>query len=275
LNVVRTVAEMAALGGRDIGFVPTMGAFHEGHLALMRAARMHHQRVCVSLFVNPLQFGGNEDIDRYPRNEARDFELAAEEGVDLMFAPAAKEIYPRQSTTVHVSEITDKWEGKSRPGHFDGVATVVAKLFNIVSPEAAYFGWKDLQQCAVVSRLVEDLNMPLRLVFMDTVRAADGLALSSRNAYLSPDERAKAPQLYETLCRAGAAIREGADSIETVLVSARNHLAEVGFEIDYLDMVSLSNLEPIRVASNAALIVAAKLGTTRLIDNLRMSDAVT
>lgn len=260
---------MSALGGGDLGFVPTMGAFHEGHLSLMRAARERHERAAVSLFVNPLQFSRGEDLDRYPRNEERDFSLAEGAGVDYLFAPSRGEIYPRESTTIRVPEITEIWEGKSRPGHFDGVATVVAKLFNIVHPQIAYFGWKDLQQCLVIRRMTEDLNIPVELEFMETVREPDGLALSSRNAYLSPEERQKAPRLQGTLAWIADELDKKTREPQELLAMAREDLTRNGFDVDYLELVSLADLQPTNSSRNAALIVASRLGTTRLIDNLR------
>lgn len=270
MRVVRAIAEMMALGGGDLGLVPTMGAFHEGHLTLMREARRHHTGVCVSLFVNPLQFGPGEDFEKYPRDEERDHRLAEEAGVDILFAPKRSEVYPRQSTTIHVAELTDAWEGSVRPGHFDGVATVVCKLFHITRPRAAYFGWKDLQQCLVIRRMVEDLNMPVDLRFLDTVREADGLAMSSRNAYLSSEERARAPVIRETLLRAEAEMRRGNGSIDDILSGARGELELLGLTVDYLELVSMENMQPVRCRTNATLIVAVRLGATRLIDNLRI-----
>lgn len=260
---------MAAARMPDTAFVPTMGAFHEGHLHLMREAKKDGRPVCVSLFVNPLQFGPAEDLSRYPRNEQRDFDLAEQQGVDVIFAPVPAELTDHQNVSIHVKGLTERWEGAARPGHFDGVATIVAKLFNIVLPNVAYFGWKDLQQCLVIRQMVDDLNMPVRLEFLDTVRESDGLAMSSRNAYLSPEEREVAPRLYQTLQTASREIHADAD-IDGVLHSSRQSLAQSGFVVDYFELVSLRNLEPIRARSDCALIVAAKLGTTRLIDNLRL-----
>lgn len=262
---------MRSLGGGDLGFVPTMGAFHEGHLSLMREARQHHKTVCVSLFVNPLQFGPNEDLEKYPRNEARDFELANSVGVDIVFAPSREEIYPRQSTMIHVAGLSDLWEGQVRPGHFDGVATVVAKLFNIVRPDIAYFGWKDLQQCLVINRMTEDLNQGVKLKFLDTVREPDGLAMSSRNAYLTPELRAKAPLLQRALGNLVGSFSNNAGDIDAQLENGRELLSSSGFLVDYLELVSLSDLRPVRKLDDAALIVAAKLGSTRLIDNVRLA----
>lgn len=271
MRVLRTRSEFQEHAGGDLGFVPTMGAFHEGHLSLMREAMKSHERTCVSLFVNPLQFGQGEDFSRYPRDEERDFRLAREVGVDLMFAPDVNEIYPRNSTTIHVPEITDLWEGASRPGHFDGVATVVSKLLNIVQPRTAYFGWKDLQQCLVIQRMVEDLNTGIHLSFQETVREPDGLALSSRNAYLDPERRATAPKLYETLVHLSQIAGEGlsADSIEQKLDEAREKLTGFGFDVIYLELVSALTLTPLREGGSAAVIAAARLGSTRLIDNVR------
>jgi pantoate--beta-alanine ligase len=261
---------MSAHRSDDTGFVPTMGAFHEGHISLMRAARREHRNVCVSLFVNPLQFGRNEDLSRYPRNEQRDFEMADEAGVDVMFVPTADEMYPQTPTTIHVHDLSERWEGESRPGHFDGVATVVAKLFNIVAPRTAYFGWKDLQQCLVIRRMVSDLNMRLDLEFLDTVREHDGLAMSSRNTYLSAEERSVAPMLHRTLTQVIERISTNLESVERSIDDGRNTLQSAGFNVEYLDLVSMSDMRQFRTEADAALIVAARLGTTRLIDNLRL-----
>jgi pantoate--beta-alanine ligase len=193
-----------------------------------------------------------------------------------MFAPSRQEIYPRQSTVIHVAEITDKWEGKSRPGHFDGVATVVAKLFNIVRPRAAYFGWKDLQQCLVIKRMVEDLDMPVSLSFRDTVRERDGLAMSSRNAYLDSEHRKRAPLLYETLRGLATRFRQAefsGVSIDRELSASAARLAREGFSVDYLDFVDLEGMGPLRKEGKGAIIVAARIGDTRLIDNLQIDPA--
>ncbi len=258
---------MQQLAGGDLGFVPTMGAFHEGHMQLMREAREHHSVAAVSLFVNPLQFGPNEDLANYPRDEARDFRLADEAGIDIMFAPTVDEIYPHAGTTIKVPDLTTRWEAEIRPGHYDGVATVVAKLFNIVRPRTAYFGWKDLQQCLVIKRMVEDLNMPVMLGFVDTVREDDGLAMSSRNAYLSPEERCKAPQLSRTISR--VASEKGSAQ---ALAEARKSLEGDGFLVDYLAAVNAGTLQPLNPQDReGAIIVAARLGKTRLIDNMRFA----
>jgi pantoate--beta-alanine ligase len=270
LKIVRSVAEMATLGGGDLGFVPTMGAFHKGHITLMEEARRHHATVCVSLFVNPLQFGPNEDLAKYPRDESRDFALAEEARVDIVFAPTQQEIYPRPSTVVEVPELTNRLEGAVRPGHFDGVATVVAKLFNIVRPRIAYFGWKDLQQCLVIRRMVEDLNMAVHLEYLETVREPDGLAMSSRNAYLNARERQTAPLLFKTITSLARSFEGDGGDMDLALEASRRELSNNGFSVDYLDLVSLRDLQPIRTTDNAAIVVAARLGSTRLIDNCRL-----
>lgn len=261
---------MESLGAKALGFVPTMGAFHEGHLSLMREARKNHALVCVSLFVNPLQFGANEDFGRYPRNEDRDFSMAKEAGVDIMFAPSTEQIYPRKTTTIHVAGLSELWEGKTRPGHFDGVATVVAKLFNIVRPHSAYFGYKDLQQCFTIRRMVEDLNMPVQLHFIETVREPDGLAFSSRNVYLTADQRRAAPMLYKTLVSVAKSIEHREDAPGRLVKGGKSRLEDHGFDVDYLELVSTDDFQRTEVVTHSALIVAARLGTTRLIDNLRL-----
>ena len=247
-----------------------MGAFHQGHLSLMRTCREECDVCVVSLFVNPTQFGPNEDFSLYPRNEARDFEMAERIGVDAIFAPSVDSMYEGSQTSIHVAGVSDRWEGERRPGHFDGVATVVAKLFLIVRPNRAYFGEKDYQQCAVLRQMVRDLNFPLELRFCPTVRESDGLAMSSRNVYLSPEERAVAPLLKATLEKT-AGLLEASPSdreIEAVLASARSELAQGGFEVDYFALVNSRTLEPLLSRDvPSRLIAAAKLGRTRLIDN--------
>lgn len=256
---------MRSCGGGGLNFVPTMGAFHEGHLSLMREAK-RRGRACVSIFVNPLQFGPAEDLSRYPRNEARDLALAEAEGVDIVFIPSPEAMYPRPSTTVHVAQVGDRWEGARRPGHFDGVATVVAKLFHLIQPTTAIFGWKDFQQCLVIRRMVEDLNLPVRLRFLDTVREPDGLAMSSRNAYLSVEERTRAPELHRALERLKALPEIRSDELESEIRT----LTGYGFEVDYLAFVDFEALEPQEGRGPGAVIVAARLGKTRLIDNVRI-----
>lgn len=271
MKIVKTIAELDRIPGQSVGFVPTMGFFHEGHLALMRASKKRHDRTVVSIFVNPTQFGEGEDFERYPRDLDRDAGMAEAVGVDLIFAPSVEEMYPRRTTEVVVSGVTDRWEGAFRPGHYRGVATVVAKLFGIVRPDTAYFGLKDLQQCLVLRRMVQDLNLPVGLRFEQTVREPDGLALSSRNVYLSADHRALAPHLNQELRGIRDRVVENSD-VRRAIDDARTRLTKQGFAIDYLEMVDLDAMAPIdHIESESALIVAAKLGKTRLIDNLIIS----
>jgi pantoate--beta-alanine ligase len=279
MRTVRTVGELrAALAARraagDIGLVPTMGYFHEGHLSLMRQARDDCATVVVSLFVNPTQFGEGEDLDAYPRDEARDAELAAEQGVDLLFAPSADEVYPAGfGTTVQVHGLTDVLCGEHRPDHFDGVTTVVTKLLNMVQPDVAYFGQKDAQQAIVIRKLVRDLDMPVRIDVLPTVREPDGLALSSRNAYLSAEERERALALSRALKAADATVAEGRRDAASVLASARAELEARGVEPEYLELRSADDLSPAeRVNGKTLLAVAARLGRARLIDNTILGD---
>jgi pantoate--beta-alanine ligase len=247
-----------------------MGAFHDGHLSLMRAARADCDTVVVSLFVNPTQFAPTEDLDSYPRDEARDADLAAATGADYLFAPPIEEVYPDGfATTVHVEGLTEVLDGASRgPEHFAGVATVVTKLLNMVGPDIAYFGQKDAQQTLVIRRLVRDLDIPTRIEMLPTVRDLDGLALSSRNAYLEPDERGRALALSRALRAAEARVAEGEREGRAVLAAARAELDAEGIEPEYLELRSTDNLNPVdRVNGSTLLAVAAKVGRARLIDN--------
>ena len=247
-----------------------MGALHEGHLELVRRAKRHGGTTIVSVFVNPTQFGPSEDFARYPRDLNRDAALAESAGADVVYAPSVETMYPRGPITrVVVPKVTDRYEGAIRPGHFEGVATVVLKLFNQVRPDIALFGRKDLQQCAVVRRMVEDLDLGVSLEFVPTFREPDGLAMSSRNAYLSADERMLAPRLHETLERLALNLEE--ENVEERLDVERRNLESSGFKVDYLDLVSLRTFEAMRAfGPERALIVAARLGRTRLIDNLEL-----
>ncbi len=276
MKVVRTIAEMrtaideARGQGQSVGLVPTMGAFHEGHLSLMRAARAESDLVVVSLFVNPTQFAANEDLDVYPRTEETDAALAADAGVDILFAPAAEEIYPDGfATTIHVTGISEVMCGKTRgPEHFDGVATVVTKLFQIVTPDAAYFGQKDAQQILVIRRLVRDLNFRVQIVACPIVREADGLAMSSRNAYLDPASRARATALNRALDAAQATVDGGETGSAAVIGAARAVLVAAGIEPEYLDLRSPDDLRDLdSVGDSALLVLAAQVGPARLIDN--------
>ncbi len=263
---------LAPLRGRKrIGFVPTMGAFHEGHLALMRQAKRECDYVVVSLFVNPLQFGPKEDFAAYPRPMALDRKQAQAAGVDLLWTPAAEEVYPSPYRTfVDVEEITRRWEGAVRPGHFRGVATVVAKLFQVVQPDRAYFGQKDYQQTRVIRQMVKDLHFAVSIRIFPTVREKDGLAMSSRNQRLSPAERAAAPILFKALKQAKDRIRQGIHESFPLLQEVEASIqAEPLARIDYAALCDPASLEPIeRIQKEAVLLLAVKIGSVRLIDNL-------
>ncbi|USA47133.1 pantoate--beta-alanine ligase [Acinetobacter sp. C26M] len=254
-----------------IGFVPTMGNLHEGHLTLVREAKKLCDVVVVSIFVNPIQFGAGEDFDSYPRTLEQDSRLLADVGCDIIFAPSVEQMYgthPRL-TNISVGQITDDLCGKSRPGHFDGVAVVVTKLFNIVQPDYAFFGQKDYQQLAVIRQLVQDLNMPLEVIGVPIIRAEDGLALSSRNGYLTEQQRAVAPTIYQLLKQAEQQLHEGR-ALTQVLENISAQLTQAGFVVDYVE-ARQTNLQPIQqFDQNLVLFIAAKLGSTRLIDNLQI-----
>ena len=275
MKALRTIAETRAAldeAPRPVGLVPTMGALHEGHLSLVEAARERSKTVVMSIFVNPLQFGPNEDFARYPRSEEKDVAAAEAAGVDFLFMPSVKEMYPEdRSTAVHVSGVTERFEGAVRPGHFDGVATVVAKLFGIVGPEFAYFGQKDAQQLAVIRRMTADLSIPVEVVGCETVREADGLALSSRNVYLSDDERRRSLSLWAALQAGAEALREGSDVAEAEERMTRVLAAETD-AVDYAAVVDPDTFEQARPGGRQLLIVAARLGSTRLIDNLLVEE---
>lgn len=277
LTTVATIAELRATldarraAGASVGFVPTMGYLHAGHTSLMDAARAETDVVVTSIFVNPLQFAAHEDLDSYPRDLARDTALAEAHGVDLLFVPSVTEMYPEPvATTVSVAGVSQGYEGASRPTHFDGVATVVAKLFNIVGPCRAYFGEKDFQQLAVVRRMVADLSAPVTVVGCPTVREDDGLAMSSRNAYLTDAERAAAPVLYRAL-RAGAAAVEAGERDPDAVVTAMTEVVatEPLAELDYAAVVDAATLEvPRPLRGELRLLIAARFGKARLLDNL-------
>lgn len=276
---MQTVRGVAALreardawrgAGERVALVPTMGALHAGHMALVAEARRRAARVVVSIFVNPAQFGPNEDFAAYPRREAKDAAMLIDAGCDLLWAPDAATMYPTGfASSVHVAGVADRWDGAARPGHFDGVATVVAKLFNQVNPDVALFGEKDFQQLGVVRRMAADLDMAVEIVGVATVREDDGLALSSRNAYLSDDERSRARALPRALGEAAAAIERGGDA-EGALALARRRLTDAGFDsVEHVALVDPGTLSAVADASRPArLIAAARIGRTRLIDNL-------
>ncbi|HWJ37808.1 MAG TPA: pantoate--beta-alanine ligase [Sphingomicrobium sp.] len=273
MQIVRNSEELAqARAGlaASLALVPTMGALHAGHLALVTEARKRAETVAVSIFVNPSQFGEGEDFSRYPRQEQKDAEMLRSAGCDLLWMPPVEEVYPEGfSTSVRVSVVSERWEGEARPGHFDGVATVVAKLLLSVGPNVALFGEKDFQQLAVIRRMVRDLNMPVEIVGVPTVRDADRLALSSRNAYLTAQERHQAKALPEALSAARSSIKGGLPVFEA-LNEGRAALRDAGFSrIDYFALVDAATLEPLEEPSGEMrLISAAVIGTTRLIDNL-------
>ena len=279
---LRRLLDAARADGRAVGFVPTMGYLHEGHVSLMRAARVDTDVVVSSVFVNPLQFAAHEDLDDYPRDLDRDASLAEGAGVDFLFVPPVEEMYPDGHpipTTVSVAGVSEGFEGASRPTHFAGVATVVAKLFSIVGPCAAYFGEKDFQQLAVVRRMVVDLSMPVEVVGCETVREPDGLAMSSRNAYLTDDQRAAAPVVNEALRTAAAAIEAG----ETDPAAVRRIMADVvasktgpatDSELDYCDVVDAATFAtPNPLAGDLRLLIAVRFASTRLIDNVGVTAA--
>ena len=284
MKTLRTIAEVRAhvaaarRAGRSVGLVPTMGAFHAGHEALMRAARDGYDDVVVSLFVNPTQFNEAADLDAYPRTEASDAAIAEELGVDALFAPAAAELYPGGfATRIRVAGLGGVLEGAERgPEHFDGVCTVVCKLLNIVRPDAAYFGQKDAQQVVVLRRMIRDLDIPVAMEIVPTVRAGDGLALSSRNARLGPDDRERATALSRALRAVADAIAAGERDAERAAARGRAVLAEARIEPEYLTVADPATLEPLeRVEGSALVLVAARVGPARLIDNVLIEQVAT
>ncbi len=272
---LRTAIAAARNKGLTVGFVPTMGNLHKGHLQLVRRAKSVCDIVVVSIFVNPLQFGANEDLDTYPRTMSADKEKLFAEGVQLLFAPGVDEIYPEGMsvhTQVNVPDICDSLCGANRPGHFLGVATVVSKLFNIVQPDTAVFGQKDFQQLAVIRKMVKDQCIPVQIIGQATARAEDGLALSSRNGFLSKRERQVAPTLHRILVECRDAIACGYDNYQELEQHARVQLLATGFELDYFSILDSSTLKPVTVdTEDIVLAVAAGLGSTRLIDNITLS----
>lgn len=281
MNTLHSIAQVrAAIGrareeGRRIGLVPTMGNLHEGHLALVEKALQRTDCVIVSIFVNPLQFGPNEDLDSYPRTLTEDQQKLLDTGAHMVFAPSAAEMYPQGMaghTRISVPQVSEGLCGASRPGHFEGVATVVAKLFNIVQPDLAVFGEKDYQQLAVIRKMTHDLCLPVQILGEPTVRAADGLALSSRNGYLSPAERSQAPALYASLQWIAEQIRSGKRDHQALLQQATDKIVQAGMQLDYLQLRDADNLgEPHPNSHELVVLVAAWLGKTRLIDNLRIA----
>jgi pantoate--beta-alanine ligase len=280
---LRTVADLRAAlaeprrAGQTIGLVPTMGALHEGHLSLIRQARADCDVVVMSLFVNPSQFNEARDLAAYPRDEERDLDLAADNGADIVFAPPVEEVYPDGfATTVTVAGLTESLEGAHRgPPHFDGVTTVVTKLFNMAQPDLAYFGQKDAQQALVIKRLVRDLDIPVAIEICPTVREPDGLAMSSRNALLSPDERTRATALHRALAAAAEAVAAGERDATAVATLARTELQTAEIEPEYLELVDADSLEPVSdINGDVVAVIAARVGNTRLIDNQPLSTVI-
>jgi pantoate--beta-alanine ligase len=277
IDTLRENVSAAREQGKTVVLIPTMGFLHKGHLSMVEAARKQdedHEKVYIvmSIFVNPLQFGPNEDFDKYPRNLVRDSRLAQEAGVDLLFTPSVQEMYPQgQSlTAVSVAEVTTGLCGASRPGHFQGVTTVVAKLFNIVLPDVAFFGQKDYQQFVVIKQMCEDLNIPVILVAVPTVREADGLAMSSRNSYLQPEERKQAPVLYRSLQEAAQLISAGERKVEVIRGKIKQRITqETNGKIEYIEIRNSDNLAQLETINCPVVIaLAVHFGSTRLIDNI-------
>jgi pantoate--beta-alanine ligase len=270
--VMRELASRSRRNGESIGFVPTMGALHDGHLSLFARARAEARRLIVSVFVNPLQFGPREDFERYPRNELHDARLCRRAGVDWVFMPSARSMYPPGfSTKVSPGDTGDLWEGAHRPGHFTGVLTVVLKLLEVVRPDVLYLGQKDAQQAALVGRMVQDLNLPVRVTVCPTIRERDGLALSSRNVYLSPEERTRARGFHRALRAGRRAALRGATSAQEILGEARRTLEREARpeHVDYIALVDPRSFEPLKALDRRALLIGAvRIGKTRLIDNV-------
>jgi pantoate--beta-alanine ligase len=290
LKICTTIHEMRSASralrgaGKRLGFVPTMGALHEGHLSLVRAARASSDVVAASIFVNPTQFGPNEDLAKYPRSLERDREMLEREGVELLFAPSVEEMYPTAAdrsvrptaaTWVTVEQLSSKLDGSSRPGHFRGVTTVVAKLFHAVEPDAAFFGQKDAAQVAIIRRMVRDLNLPVEIVVCPIVREADGLAMSSRNAYLDPEQRKRALVLHRSLVRVQSLAAAGERDAAKLAAAGREEIArETTVRLDYFEIVDPDTLDSVEDVSGGALVaVAAFVGSTRLIDNVLLPSA--
>ncbi len=274
IAAMRTACRAAKRENKSLGFVPTMGALHEGHLSLMHAAKKECDVVAASIFVNPTQFGPNEDYSKYPRTLERDAAMLQQEGVDLLFTPTVDEMYPNGATTfVEVGSLGERLCGRFRPGHFRGVATIVSKLFHIIEPDVAYFGQKDAAQCAVIKRMVRDLDMPVRIAVCPITREADGLAMSSRNAYLTSVQRTQALVLSRVLQRVQELFSHG-DKDSAKLITAANSIfaTEPAVHLEYVEIVDAGSLEPIQTTAKGTLVaVAAKVGGTRLIDNLLLS----
>jgi pantoate--beta-alanine ligase len=272
---MRAAGRAARQGGKRVGLVPTMGALHEGHLSLVRAAKACCDLVAVSIFVNPAQFGPNEDLAKYPRTFERDCALLSKENVEVVFAPSVEDMYPHGAVTwVTVEELSNKLDGRSRPGHFRGVTTVVSKLFHIVEPRVAFFGQKDAAQVAIIRRMVRDLYIPVEIVACPIVREPDGLAMSSRNTYLNSEQRKQALVLHRSLMRVKELAEEGEHSAAKLIVMGlKEFAAEPSVRLDYFEIVDPDNFDPLAEVSKGALVaVAAYVAETRLIDNILLTD---
>jgi pantoate--beta-alanine ligase len=268
---MRAASRSARQSGKRLGFVPTMGALHEGHLSLVRAARAACEVVAASIFINPTQFGPNEDLAKYPRSFEHDCELLEREGIEFLFVPSVEEMYPAGAVTwVTVEELSSKLDGRSRPGHFRGVTTVVSKLFHIVEPDVAFFGQKDAAQVAIIRRMVRDLNFPVEIVACPIVREPDGLAMSSRNAYLNAEQRKQALVLHGSLMRVAQLVNQGERDAAKLLEAGRAEFRrEPAVRLDYFEIVNPESLDPVAdVCAGALVAVAAYVGNTRLIDNI-------
>ncbi|HSY99258.1 MAG TPA: pantoate--beta-alanine ligase [Terriglobales bacterium] len=274
IEEMRSASSAARREGKRFGFVPTMGALHEGHLSLVRAAKAKSDLVAVSIFVNPLQFGPTEDLAKYPRSFERDRALLEKEAVDILFAPQPEEMYPKGAVTyVAVEGLSEKLCGKSRPGHFRGVTTIVAKLFHIVEPDVAFFGQKDAAQATIIRRMVRDLNLPVEIVVCPIIREPDGLAMSSRNVYLSPEERRAALVLNRSLTETKNRFDQGERNARKLIAAGKQVMAqESRVRLDYFEIVDPGTLDPVLEVTRSALVaIAALVGTTRLIDNILLS----
>lgn len=289
MKVIRTISEFRSHRESfgKLGFVPTMGALHQGHLSLMEQSAKENDTAAISIFVNPLQFGPNEDLSKYPRQEAEDLEMASSVGVQVAFCPSVEEMLGRNTTSVTVTGVSDLFEGEKRPGHFTGVATIVAQLFGIVQPKVAYFGLKDLQQCAVIRQMVDDLCIPVELKFCETVREPSGLAMSSRNKYFSPDQFERASNLNRVIVDCANEIAKDFVNRKSAIESAINELANLEFEVQYLEFVNSLTMQPLadqevgqmlsqklgqmeKESNPYRIIVAAQFCGVRLIDNVPM-----
>ena len=283
MDIVNTISQLRETlhlwkkQGDRIAFVPTMGNLHAGHIQLVSEAKRHADKVVVSIFVNPTQFGVGEDFESYPRTEKQDKEKLTQVSTDLLFLPSVAEIYPHYiETTISVPELSKQLCGKSRPTHFNGVATVVTKLFNIVQPDLAFFGEKDFQQLTIIKKIVSDLNIPIEIIGAATKRESDGLAMSSRNAYLTIEERKRATQLYISLCQTRNEILSSTANLRKLENKQKNYLTSLGFSVDYFFICQQNNLQLAEdKGGELVILVAAKLGKTRLIDNLYFSKSPT